>query len=100
MELRSNDIAARFGGDEFAILLPETTADGAREIGGRLAEVLRERLGAAGFPLRLSIGVAAFGAHGLTLDDLARTADKALYAAKGSLRLGRIVNEDVALDVS
>jgi diguanylate cyclase (GGDEF)-like protein len=90
-ELRGNDVAARVGGDEFAILLPETGADGAREIGARLAGAVSERLDTVGFPVSLSFGVAAFGSDGLTLDDLMRAADEALYATKRMLRAGRVV---------
>jgi diguanylate cyclase (GGDEF)-like protein len=81
-QLRRNDIPARVGGDEFAVLLPEIGAEEARIIGSRLTHTVSERMRAAGAPVSLSIGVAAFGRDGNTLDDLTRSADKALYAAK------------------
>jgi diguanylate cyclase (GGDEF)-like protein len=72
-ELREIDTIARTGGDEFAVLLPATGAEDARATAERLA-------GASAIPI--SIGVAVYGPDGHTLDDLARAADAALYAAK------------------
>jgi diguanylate cyclase (GGDEF)-like protein len=81
-ELRGHDLAARVGGDEFAVLLPETDRDGALETGDRIAQAVFERLRARGAPVTLSYGVATFGADGRTLDDLTKAADEALYTAK------------------
>jgi len=84
-ELRFTDVAARYGGDEFIVLLPETPAKGALEV----AERIRNRV--AGTPLQLkdsaivtsvSIGVAVYPEDGATLDALAAHADGALYTAK------------------
>jgi diguanylate cyclase (GGDEF)-like protein len=81
-ELRRNDVPARVGGDEFAVLLPELGAEQARDMGSRLTRTVSERMQAAGLSLSLSFGVAVFGTDGHTLDDLVRAADQALYAAK------------------
>ncbi len=84
-ELRFTDIAARYGGDEFVVLLPETPAKGALEV----AERIRVRV--AETPLEfdsrrlvssVSIGIASYPEDGRTLDSLAAHADRALYAAK------------------
>lgn len=84
-ELRFTDVAARYGGDEFIVLLPDTPATGAMEV----AERIRTRI--AGSPLRtngssipasVSIGIACYPEDGGTLDALAAHADGALYAAK------------------
>lgn len=87
--LRSVDVVGRVGGEEFAILLPETSLEGAVEVAERLreavalAEVAREE----GVPLRItvSIGVAML-AGTVNLDTLLSQADAALYDAK---RTGR-----------
>jgi diguanylate cyclase (GGDEF)-like protein len=85
---RASDVAARYGGDEFFILLPATDADG----GARLAEQVRRRLGTVCdemdiAPAHLSIGVASMlPTLGDDQDALMSAADQALYRAK---ELGR-----------
>ena len=81
-ELRRDDVPARVGGDEFAVLLPDLEAGEARDHGVRVTRLVSERMQAAGTPLNLSFGIATFGRDGLTLDELTRAADKGLYAAK------------------
>lgn len=84
--LRPYDQAARFGGEEFAIILPETSLAQAVQISERIRHdisrmVFREEL--KKLHLTISIGVAPFPAPGInTLDDLIREADHALYRAK------------------
>jgi diguanylate cyclase (GGDEF)-like protein len=89
-ELRDTDFAARYGGDEFVVLLPQTS----EAQGALFAERLRKRLAdvseQAGLPVRGSIGVAAVNAEELdspeAAEDLLRRADEALYRAKRSGR--------------
>ncbi len=79
--LRSLDHVFRYGGDEFVVLLPATEADEA----GRVAERLRAAVAAARpheLPLTISVGVGTACAETRDLDDLVRTADRALYRAK------------------
>ena len=83
--LRTVDVAGRVGGEEFAILLPETALDGAVEVAERLREAVA-KAGVAreeGVPLRVtvSIGVATT-AGSANLDTLMSQADDALYDAK------------------
>jgi len=88
--LRTVDIIGRIGGEEFAILLPETNLQEASEIAERLREVVAhsEVVLEAGLPLHftVSIGVATLQDKGVNLDKLLSLADKALYQAKESGR--------------
>jgi diguanylate cyclase (GGDEF)-like protein len=83
-EARSTDIFARFGGEEFVLVMPDTDIDGARVILQRLLDGA-SRLsmwGACGeFNCQVSAGVAALREGG-TLDSLLQRADRALYMAK------------------
>ncbi len=79
--LRGADIAARFGGEEFSILLPQTTLDEAEII----AERIRNNIESTSFPNRqvtVSIGIACISLSIKSVSDLIESADKALFAAK------------------
>ncbi len=85
--LRKTDLASRFGGEEFAIMLPETEAKHAVEV----AQELRQLVESYQFPhantqpmgrITISVGVALFNPSMGVPDDLIRLADKALYDAK------------------
>jgi diguanylate cyclase (GGDEF)-like protein len=81
--IRATDFAFRVGGDEFALLLPETDADEAQEAVERIVAALAgDSVLADG--LGISFGLALFPVHGKTPEELIRRADQALYAAKRS----------------
>ncbi len=82
--VRSWDLVAKYGGDEFTVILPQTELSGARSAAERLRAAVEEHT----FPLAnrgqitVSIGIAAFPADGQTTSALIETADRALYLAK------------------
>ena len=78
---RVSDVAARTGGDEFAVLLPNSDLDTALVVANRIrGAITSETL--AGFRPSASFGVAAFPLHGSTAADVMKVADEALYRAK------------------
>jgi diguanylate cyclase (GGDEF)-like protein/PAS domain S-box-containing protein len=83
--LRVNDVAARLGGEEFAAILPETTAANALTLAERLRSET-ERLAPEGQRLTVSIGIAEVRSGETSIDAALARADAALYAAK---RAGR-----------
>ena len=86
-ELRHYDVPARFGGEEFSILLPETSNEEALEIAERIRKAVAERyidVETSSQPIRatISIGVAAYPRDGQDANELIHQADLAVYRAK------------------
>ncbi|HWD39925.1 MAG TPA: diguanylate cyclase [Fimbriimonas sp.] len=83
--VRQSDFVARFGGEEFVVVLPETPASGAL----KAAETLREAIEQGDWPKRsitASLGIATTSLRTDSSDSLVRRADEALYAAKAAGR--------------
>jgi diguanylate cyclase (GGDEF)-like protein len=96
--LRDCDLCGRFGGEEFALLLPRTTAAQALEITERIRQGISQlaipRDGTAAIRITISIGVAVPSQTCRTLDDLLAAADHALYHAKRNGRDRVVMDAD------
>lgn len=79
--LRTNDLVARVGGDEFAILLPEINYDDALETGTKLLGAVKSALGYFP-PASASLGIAWFEEVDLTFPELLKAADELMYEVK------------------
>lgn len=99
--LRKADIVARFGGEEFVVLLPEIDKEHAKQA----AEKLRKTIESLGFPgahtqrlgsITISLGLAAYPEDAVSGEELLEVADKTLYLAKslGRNRVGFLKSED------
>jgi diguanylate cyclase (GGDEF)-like protein len=86
-QVRATDYLARYGGDEFALILPETGYDEARHLASRLKEVIEQKDLIINTDktvrLTMSIGVSTFPTHGKTAEELVSYADQQLYRFKG-----------------
>jgi diguanylate cyclase (GGDEF)-like protein len=85
---RSIDTAARYGGDEFALVLPETNLSAAQQVVDRIRQCLEDDEEVP--HLSISIGVATFPKSGVTVQQLLEHADRALYAMKDQSKKGRL----------
>jgi diguanylate cyclase (GGDEF)-like protein len=100
--VRKIDVAARYGGDEFVALLPETDPTG----GWVLAEKVRLTVAEQGMPgvdpgPTVSVGVVSYPADGRSADALLVSADRAMYASKrgGKNRVARATAEPMMLAI-
>jgi len=81
--LRGADIACRYGGDEFAVILPETRLEGAERVAERIRKGVEELSRKVGIgSLFVSIGLALFPTDGTSTETLVRRADWSMYQAK------------------
>lgn len=83
--LRGTDAMARYGGDEFLVLLPETRSEGARLVAERLRSAVESasfELNGRVIPTSISVGVASYPGDGRDVRELVERADRAMYQSK------------------
>src|SRR5437764_2483980 len=89
---RETDVVARFGGDEFALVLPDTGGDGAYAVGERIRERISAHCFLAGngldIHLTASVGVATLPDAAASAEELVQAADRAMYRVKDSGKHG------------
>jgi diguanylate cyclase (GGDEF)-like protein len=79
---RSSDVIARWGGDEFCVLLPETNANGSREIVDRMHKLLLEKMNENNWQITFSIGVLTCNHPPKTMEDFLKRVDELTYKIK------------------
>ncbi len=85
--LRKVDVVCRYGGEEFAVVLPATQGASAAAVASKLRRAVgNNHFPGVPYPVTVSIGVSEFPTNGITRDDIVRAADTALYEAKESGR--------------
>ena len=95
---RGTDLVFRWGGDEFVVILNNTTRDGVLIVSERIREKIQKTKEFTQVMLDLSIGVAFYPEHGSSPDELMRIADTALYIAKKGGDKTHIGVEEYRLD--
>ena len=90
-EIRTNiDVVGRYGGEEFVVVLPETTSGGARVVAEKIRSAMRDEpfAGASSdpIPVTVSVGVSAYPEDGMEAEELIHRADTAMYRAKAEGR--------------
>jgi diguanylate cyclase (GGDEF)-like protein len=99
--LRKLDFVCRFGGEEFAIILPETPGDNALAVADKLRRVVEGwHFPGVPRPVTISAGIAAAPLHGKTRDEIIRSADMALYSAKQTGRNRAVYAAEVATNAA
>jgi diguanylate cyclase (GGDEF)-like protein/putative nucleotidyltransferase with HDIG domain len=93
--IRTIDIAFRYGGEEFAVILPETMLEGAYVVAERIREKIEEKFHSGRASITASLGIASWPTDGVTKEQIISSADKALYAAKETGRNKTCAPSDV-----
>ncbi|MCK5785068.1 MAG: diguanylate cyclase [Candidatus Sabulitectum sp.] len=98
VNLKSEDYALRFGGDEFIVVLPDTSGDNALDLAQRLLFEFRKKEFPGGMKVSVSMGIAQSKLDDQEISDLISMADQALYHAKDTGR-GRFVLAEELINV-
>jgi diguanylate cyclase (GGDEF)-like protein/putative nucleotidyltransferase with HDIG domain len=80
--IRVVDIGFRYGGDEFAVLMPGTSLEAAKKVAERLRKSIEAQTDMKGIPQTCSVGVSSWPTDGMLREEIIQSADAALYHAK------------------
>jgi diguanylate cyclase (GGDEF)-like protein/putative nucleotidyltransferase with HDIG domain len=80
--IRSVDMAFRYGGEEFTVILPETRLDDAYKVAERIRKTIEAKASPGTMPITASLGISSWPVDGMTKEDIVSRADTALYQAK------------------
>ncbi len=94
--IRSIDLAFRYGGEEFAVILPETTIQDAYKVAERIRKMIEADPASRTMPVTVSLGIANWPGDGVMREEIIGAADAALYHAKNSGRNRTGLTADVS----
>lgn len=80
--VRSIDMAFRYGGDEFTVILPQASLEDAQKVAERIRKRIEVEMDSKGAPLTCSFGIASWPTDGVMREEILQAADAALYNAK------------------
>ncbi|MBT2969331.1 MAG: hypothetical protein B6D72_11425 [gamma proteobacterium symbiont of Ctena orbiculata] len=92
--VRSDDLVARYGGDEFLLLLPYATKEGGELVARRVRQAIDDYAKENGIDFSISIGLGKYPDHGLDLESVITSVDKAMYRSKLEHGGGAILHVD------
>ncbi len=92
---RSIDLAFRYGGEEFTIILPETGLDDAYKVAERIRKTIESQTSSKAMPITTSLGIASWPIDGVMKEEVIARADAALYRAKQAGRNRTCLSSDV-----
>ncbi len=95
ISVRSLDMAFRYGGEEFAIILPETRLDDAYKVAERIRKAIASKTSSKATPITASLGIASWPIDGVMREEIISCADAALYRAKQTGRNRTCLSSDV-----
>lgn len=93
--IRSIDLAFRYGGEEFAALLPETRLNDAYRVAERIRKTIEAKASSRAMPITASLGIANWPSDGIMKEEVLGRADAALYRAKQTGRNRTCLSSDI-----
>ncbi|MEE9583052.1 MAG: diguanylate cyclase, partial [Dehalococcoidales bacterium] len=93
--VRSIDLAFRYGGEEFVIILPEARLDDAYKVAERIRKTIESKTSSRAMPITASVGVANWPNDGVMKEEIIGRADAALYRAKQTGRNRTCLSSDI-----